>query len=117
MTYINIKTLPDEFGVINNKPLSDEEIETLLDLNKKYAHVTVGGKHKIVSTKPCPLDGKSLHIESLSEFKNYFLSDNKIAGVNTGEAWLAWRGKVFKPDGISFYPNPKLCPPTIYNLF
>lgn len=117
MANINIETLPEEFSVINNKSLSDEEIETLLDLNKKYAHVTVGGKHKIVSTKPCPVDGKSLHIESLSEFKNYFLSDNKIAGVNTGEAWLAWKGKIFKPDGISFYPNRKLCPPTIYNLF
>jgi len=117
MTNINIEKSPDELSVINNKSLSDEEIETLLDLNKKYAHVTVGGKHKIVSTKPCPVDGKSLHIESLSEFKNYFLSDNKIAGVNTGEAWLAWKGKVFKPDGISFYPNEKLCPPTIYNLF
>ncbi|MFK5949013.1 MAG: hypothetical protein QM500_09635, partial [Methylococcales bacterium] len=95
----------DKYKFIKGKPLSDDELKTLFQLNVKYAHVTVGGKHKIVSTKPCPVDGKSLHIESLSEFKNYFLSDAKIAGVNAGEAWLAWKGKVFKPDGISFYPN------------
>jgi putative DNA primase/helicase len=45
------------------------------------------------------------------------LSEPKIAGLNAGEAWLAWKGKAFMPDGISFYPNAKLCPPTIYNLF
>jgi putative DNA primase/helicase len=102
---------------INGKELSDDDLTKLVNLNKKYAHVTVGGKHKVVSTKPCPVDGKSLHLESLSEFKSYFLHEDKINGLNVGEAWLSWQGKVFKPDGISFFPKVDLCPMSIYNLF
>jgi hypothetical protein len=102
---------------INGKALSDEDLAVLINLNKKYAHVTVGGKHKVVSTKPCPVDGKSLHLESLSEFKSYFLHEPKINSLNVGDAWLSWQGKVFKPDGISFFPKPGLCPSSIYNLF
>jgi len=102
---------------INGKALPDDDVTTLVNLNKKYAHVTVGGKHKVVSTKPYPVDGKSLHLESLSEFKSYFLHKPKIIGLNVGEAWLSWQGKVFKPDGISFFPKPDLCPSSIYNLF
>jgi len=113
----NIKITKTLCYSINGKTLSDEDLTTLVNLNKKYTHVTVGGKHKVVSMKPCPVDGKSLHLESLSEFKSYFLHETKVNGLNVGEAWLSWQGKVFKPDGISFFPKVALCPKSIYNLF
>jgi hypothetical protein len=113
----NMATIQSEQHFVNNNTLSENDLATLVSLNKKYTHVTVGGKHKIASMKPCPVDGKSLNLESLPDFRSYFLHETKINGLNVGEAWLSWPGKVFKPDGISFYPQKSLCPKSIYNLF
>jgi putative DNA primase/helicase len=107
----------DNLRYIQGKALTDNEVNRLLALNKRYTHVTVGGKHKVISMKPCPTNGQELYLESLSDFKNYFLTEPSIAEKNVGDAWLAWKGKNFKPDGISFYPNVKECPDTVYNLY
>jgi hypothetical protein len=102
---------------VNGKSLSDAEISRLQKFNQSFSHVVVEGKHRVVSTKPCPIEGLKLHYEALHEFKNNFLHEPKIAGKNAGEAWSAWNGKNFKPDGIGFYPMPSKCPATVMNLF
>ncbi|MGK0235713.1 MAG: hypothetical protein ACI9EK_002253 [Psychroserpens sp.] len=113
----NMAIIQSDQHFVNNRPLSKNNLATLVNLNKIYTHVTVGGKHKVASQKPCPVDGKSLHLESLLEFKSNFLHETKINRLNVGNAWLSWPGKVFKSDGISFYPQKSLCPKSIYNLF
>ncbi|WOH39405.1 DUF5906 domain-containing protein [Thalassotalea fonticola] len=105
------------YNFINDKPLSANDLQRLEALNMEYTHVTVGSKHKIVSKKHCPVDGKSIAFESLLEFKSYFLHEPKVVGFNLGEAWLSWPGKNFKPGGVSFYPNPSKCPDTVFNFF
>ncbi|MUH73632.1 DUF5906 domain-containing protein [Psychrosphaera haliotis] len=102
---------------IKGKPLKKDDLQRLEKLNEKYTHVNVAGKHKVVSYVPCPVDGNSLNLESLHEFKNNFLDEDLINGLNVGDAWLSWKGKNYKPDGINFYPNPKLCPKTVFNTF
>lgn len=107
----------NNFHYIKGKCLTEQEVLRLTELNKRYTHVTVGGKHKVISMKPCPTNGQELYLESLPDFKNYFLTEPSIAEKNVGDAWLAWQGKNFKPDGISFYPSVKKCPETVYNLY
>ena len=102
---------------IKGKPLKNIDLKRLEKLNKKYTHVNVSGKHKVISYVPCPVDGITLNLESLNEFKNNFLDEDLINGLNVGDAWLAWKGKNYKPDGINFYPNPKLCPQDVFNTF
>lgn len=102
---------------VNGKPLSDAEISRLHRFNQLFCHVVLEGKHKVVSTKPCPIEGRKLHYEALHEFRNNFLHEPKIAGKNAGEAWCAWNGKSYKPDGMGFYPTPSKCPATVMNLF
>jgi putative DNA primase/helicase len=102
---------------VNGKSLSDAEIVRLNKFNQTFCHVVLEGKHKVVSTKPCPIEGRKLHYEALHEFRNNFLHEPKIAGKNAGEAWCAWNGKNYKPDGIGFYPRPSKCPATVMNLF
>lgn len=97
--------------------LSDEEVTELERLNQKYTHVTIGGKHRVVSMKPCMVNGKTHVFEELSQFRNYFLHEKQIAKRSQGAAWLQWPGKAYKPDGVGFYPRPEKCPPQVYNLF
>lgn len=102
---------------VNGKSLSEAEITRLNLLNQKYSHVVVGGKHKVASKIPCPHVGSELSLESIGDFKNHFLTEHRIAGLNVGDAWLRWSGKVFKSAGLNFCPEPERCPPEVYNLY
>ncbi|KJC08731.1 helicase [Citrobacter freundii] len=97
--------------------LSDEEVTALERLNLRYTHVTIGGKHRVVSLKPCQVNGRSHVFEELSQFRNYFLHEKQIAKRSPGAAWLQWPGKAYKPGGVGFYPRPEKCPSDVYNLF
>lgn len=97
--------------------LGDEEVAALDALNNVYTHVTVGGKHRVVSMKPCQTNGNAHVFEELAQFKNYFLHLPHIAKRSPGNAWIMWPGKSYKPDGVGFYPCPDKCPETVYNLF
>ncbi|MBU2877717.1 DUF5906 domain-containing protein [Aliiglaciecola lipolytica] len=104
-------------NTVNGKSLTEDDLTKLRQLNKTYAHVVVGGKHKVASKIVCPTIGSTLSLESLADYKNRFLTEEKIAGLNQGEAWLKWKGKNYKPDGLNFYPSPELCPESVYNLY
>ncbi|NMP15168.1 DUF5906 domain-containing protein [Thalassotalea sp. Y01] len=117
ITSLTEKSHTECYGFINNKPLMKQDSLRLQSLNEKYCHVSVGGKHKVVSKKVCPVDGESLYFENLAEFKSNFLHEPKMMGLNLGDAWLTWEHKKFKPGGISFYPNPNKCPMDVYNVF
>jgi putative DNA primase/helicase len=101
---------------IEDKILTPDELARLKDMNKKYTHVSVGGKQRVVILKPCVVNGETYSFESIGEFQGYFLHRDKIAGLNAGIAWLKWRGKRFKPDGIGFYPSNN-CPNDVFNLY
>ena len=93
------------------------EVAALDGMNKIYTHVTVGGKHRVVSMKPCQTNGNAHVFEELAQFNNYFLHQPHVAKRSPGKAWLMWPGKSYKPDGVGFYPCPGKCPETVYNLF
>lgn len=101
----------------DNVVLSDGEVNALEGLNLRYTHVTIGGKHRVVSLKPCQVNGRSHVFEELSQFRNYFLHEKQIAKRSPGAAWLQWPGKAYKPGGVGFYPRPEKCPSDVYNLF
>jgi hypothetical protein len=104
-------------NTINGKALSDKELAVLVGMNDKFAHVTMGGKHQVISTG---FDGRNIEshqFESLTEFKNRFLHLPTIAGMNQGEAWQKWPGKRYYAEGLAFCPNPTKCNPNQYNLF
>lgn len=106
-----------EHNTINGKAISDKELAVLVSMNTKYAHVTMGGKHQVISTG---FDGRNIEshqFESLADFKHRFLHLPTIAGLNQGEAWQRWPGKRFYPEGLAFCPNTKKCNPNQYNLF
>lgn len=97
--------------------LNSEELQALKDINRTYTHVTIGGKHRVVSLKPCQVNGMTHAFEDLSQFRNYFHHMPKIAKKSAGSAWLHWPGKNYKPDGVGFYPDVKKCPPDVFNLY
>jgi hypothetical protein len=106
-----------ELDTINGNAISEKEIAVLVEMNKQFAHVTMGGKHQVISTG---FDGRSIEshqYEGLPDFKNRFLHVSTIAGMNQGDAWLKWPGKRYYKEGLAFCPNPAKCSPGQYNLF
>lgn len=101
----------------DNNPYSDFELERLEAMNHIYTHVVAGGKNRVVSQKPCPVNGRALVFESLDEFKLQFTHLPKIAGKRPGAAWLDWPGKKFCQGGIGIYPKAEECPDTVFNLY
>lgn len=97
--------------------LSSDDVYLLASMNEKYSHIVIGGKHKIVSTKHCPVNGMTSTFEDLSQFYRYFEHEKKVAGINRGLAWLRWENKSFYPSGVGFYPNTTKCPKGVYNFF
>lgn len=115
---LNADELRDERRALGDDVvLSDEEVAALEALNRSYTHVTIGGKHRVVSLKPCQVNGRAHIFEELSQFRNYFLHQKRIARRSPGAAWLQWPGKAYKPGGVGFYPRPERCPDDVYNLF
>lgn len=115
-----IDTLPDHTF------LEQDEIATLKAMNATYCHATVGGKHAIVTQRPCQVQGSVLTFEAPAEFKKRFLHSRLIGRrdalgrgrpKNQGQAWLEWPGKNFKPGGTGFFPDPKKCPADTLNFY
>ena len=102
---------------INNRKLEPWEIEALAEIGSKHAHIVVGARHKVMLWKHCPVDGVRPTFESINEFQNYFLHLPSIAGVNQGKAWMSWKGKVFYPNGIGYFPDLHNLPKGCFNLF
>ena len=98
-------------------PHTPDELARLRQMNAQYTHVLVGGKNRVVTLKPCPVDGMAYSFESLAEFRGYFLHQSKIGKRRAGDAWLSWPGKQFKPGGVGFYPDPAKCPAEVFNLY
>ncbi|CAK8744495.1 hypothetical protein SODG_007608 [Sodalis praecaptivus] len=104
-------------ALADGEALADEDIKILETINGTYTHVTIGGKHRVVSLKPCQVNGVTHVFEDISQFRNYFLHCERIARKPAGVAWLNWPGKNYKPGGVGFYPSPSKCPESVYNLF
>jgi len=86
-------------------------------MNEEYAHIVIGGKHKIMTFKPCSVDGKRMAFESIKDFYNYFEHKPKVANTNQGRAWFKWPDKSFYPDGIGYYPETSKSSVKLYNTF
>ncbi|GLX82479.1 DUF5906 domain-containing protein [Thalassotalea eurytherma] len=97
--------------------LSEEDISILASMNEKYSHIVIGGKHKIVSTKHCPVNGMTTSFEDVSQFNKYFEHEKKINGLNRGSAWFKWESKSIYRNGVGFYPNINDCPDGVYNFY
>ena len=108
---------PAEPVTINNQIVTNSELETLTKMNDKYNHIVIGAKHRIMTFKPCSVDGKRMTFESIKDFYNYFEHKPKIAGVNQGRAWFQWVNKSFYPDGIGYYPDTSKAPVKLFNTF
>ncbi|HHA1934662.1 TPA: DUF5906 domain-containing protein [Enterobacter ludwigii] len=97
--------------------LSPDEIQILENINRVFTHITIGGKHKVVSLKPSQAGGVSHVFEDLSQFQHYFHHKPRVARKLAGTAWQAWAGKNYKPGGVGFYPIPDKCPADVFNMF
>ncbi len=103
--------------ISSGEVLSDDEIAVLEEINRTFTHVTIGGKHKVVSLKPYQTGGVSHVFEDLSQFQHYFHHKPRVARKLAGTAWLSWSGKNYKPGGVGFYPVPDKCPDDVFNLY
>lgn len=77
--------------ISSGEVLSDDEIAVLEEINRTFTHVTIGGKHKVVSLKPSQTGGVSHVFEDLSQFQHYFHhkpSRQKAGGI--GVAVMEW---------------------------
>ncbi|HHS9739317.1 TPA: DUF5906 domain-containing protein [Raoultella ornithinolytica] len=97
--------------------LSVDEIAVLEEINRVFTHVTIGGKHKVVSLKPSQTGGVSHVFEDLSQFQHYFHHKPRVARKLAGTAWQSWAGKNYRPGGVGFYPVPGKCPDDVFNLY
>ena len=108
---------PETQNLIDGRTLTSEELKTLNQMNEVYSHVVLGGKHKIMTYKPCPVDVLRMSFESITDFYNNFVHLPKVANKNRGRAWFEWAGKTFDFNGLGYYPNPDDVPKYVFNLF
>ncbi|WP_052074445.1 DUF5906 domain-containing protein [Shewanella mangrovi] len=109
---------PDWDGVdADNNPYSEADLKRLREMNQRYTHVVASGKNRIVSEKPCPINGKTFVFEMPEEFRQQFTNKTKIGNKRPGAAWFDWPGKNFKQGGIGVYPNQSDCPESVFNLY
>jgi putative DNA primase/helicase len=119
MSNLKIVTNNDEpvLSMLNGRVLTSEESAILTKMNSNFSHVIIGGKHRIMTKKMCPINGYKLAFETISDFSNNFEHLPSLAGTNRGKAWFKWNDKIFYPDGMGFYPDLKLAPELCYNTF
>lgn len=99
------------------KQISFEERKILTQMNDEYTHSVISGKHVLLRNVYNPVEGESISFEPKSEFKNYFLTEPGIAGLNRGNAWMGWPGKNKKLGGCTFQPAVHKVPGDVFNLF
>ena len=103
--------------LIDGKPITPDDQIQLSEMNNHYSHIVIGGKHKAMTYKNCPINGRKMSFEAKSEFFNYFSHKPKIAGFNKGAAWWHWGGKNFYPEGVGYYPCADRLPRGTFNTF
>ena len=103
--------------LIDGKPITPDDQIQLSEMNNHYSHIVIGGKHKAMTYKNCPINGRKMSFEAKSEFVNYFSHKPKIAGFNKGAAWWHWGGKNFYPEGVGYYPCADRLPKGTFNTF
>jgi hypothetical protein len=108
---------PKTLSLVDGRTLTGGELELLTDMNQEYSHVVIGGKHRIMTYKPCPVDGVRMTFERVNDFYNYYSHKPKIATKNQGTAWFQWEGKTFHSNGIGYYPNSSKLPKHVFNTF
>lgn len=94
-----------------------DEQKILESMNDKYTHSVISGKHIVLRTVYNPVEGESISFEPKNEFKNYFLAEPGIGGMNRGDAWMGWPGKNKKLGGCTFQPATHKVPDNVFNLF
>jgi len=105
------------FDMIGDKVITAVEQVLLTDMNSLYCHVVIGGKHRIMAFKPCPVNGQKMTFETPGDLCNYFAHKPLVAGFNQGSAWFKWPGKTFYSDGIGYYPCVDRAPKNVFNTF
>jgi putative DNA primase/helicase len=108
---------PDTYSLVDGRTLTSEELKLLTDMNKHYSHVVIGGKHRVMTYKPCPVDGVRMTFERVNDFYNYYSHKPKVTTKNQGTAWFQWEGKAFHSNGIGYYPNTDKLPLHVFNTF
>jgi len=116
---------PEHRELPDGTVLEEFHIAALKKINESYTQVVLGGKNLIASQKHCQVQGAITVFEAPHEFKKKFLHEPLIGKSengrgkrkNQGQAWLEWPGKRYMPAGTGFYPDPKKCPPGVFNLF
>jgi putative DNA primase/helicase len=108
---------PANENLVDGRSLTNDELKLLTDMNLCFSHVVVGGKHRIMTLKPCPVDGARMTFERVNDFSNYYAHKPKVATKNQGLAWFQWGGKAFYPNGIGYYPNSLKLPKGVFNTF
>lgn len=103
--------------LIDGKVITPDDQILLNEMNNHYNHIVIGGKHKAMTFKNCPINGRKMSFEAKSEFFNYFSHEPKIAGFNKGAAWWHWGGKNFYPEGVGYYPCAERLPKGTFNTF
>lgn len=116
LTVVKVDDAP-QVNMLNGRPLVDDDLAILMQINKKFSHVVIGGTHKMVSKEDCSINGSKIVYGSIDSFDHYFTNKPYIAGLNRGKAWAKWQNKAFFDNGIGFYPNKKKLPKGCYNLF
>jgi putative DNA primase/helicase len=59
---------PETYNLVDGRTLTSEELKLLTDMNQHYSHVVIGGKHRIMTYKPCPVDGVRMTFERVNDF-------------------------------------------------
>jgi hypothetical protein len=108
---------PEPQNLIDGRALTSRELELLTKMNEQFSHVVIGGKHRIMTYKPCPVDGVKMTFERINDFYNYYSHKPKVANKNQGLAWFSWEGKAFYFNGIGYYPNVSKLPKHVFNTF
>lgn len=108
---------PAPIEMIDGRALTQNELDNLHQMNKDFCHMVIGGKHRIMTYKPCPIDGVRMTFEQINDFYRYFEHQDKIANKNKGVAWFKWAGKSFYKNGLGYYPDEAKLPKNVFNTF
>ncbi len=112
------KEVPEVKELADGTQLSNEELERLKGMNDIYTQVILSDGSQIYSKRTDQVSGfPVLRPERPKAFIARFNHQSRIARKNAAIAWDKWSGKNFKPDGVGFYPNIRMCPETVLNLF
>lgn len=108
---------PKPVEMIDGRALTQDELKTLRQMNNEFCHMVLGGKHRIMTYKPCPIDGVRMTFEQINDFYRYFEHQEKVANKNQGVAWFKWAGKAFHKNGLGYYPDEAKLPDNVFNTF